>query len=110
MGLNAMLAYAVLMQRREIGVRLVLVATPARIALGVVAIGARTVAAGFDRRRRGSSGPGSAHEVDSVRGVSARSADSGRSTADIRVRRAGGVRRAGPCAPPDRTAVCLRAE
>ncbi len=46
MGLNAMLAYAVLMQRREIGVRLVLGATPARIAIGVVAIGARTVAAG----------------------------------------------------------------
>jgi putative ABC transport system permease protein len=41
-----MLAYAVLMQRREIGVRLVLGATPARIAIGVVAIGARTVVAG----------------------------------------------------------------
>jgi putative ABC transport system permease protein len=46
MGLNAMLAYAVVMQRREIGVRLVLGATPSRIAIGVVAIGARTVAAG----------------------------------------------------------------
>jgi putative ABC transport system permease protein len=46
LGLNAMLASAVLMQRREIGVRLVLGATPARIAIAVVAVGARTVAAG----------------------------------------------------------------
>jgi predicted permease len=46
LGLHAMLAYAVLAQRREIGVRLVLGATPARIAIGVVAVGAQTVAAG----------------------------------------------------------------
>jgi len=46
LGLHAMLAHAVLAQRRDIGVRLVLGATPARIAIGVVAVGAETVAAG----------------------------------------------------------------
>ena len=46
MGLYGMLAYAVVMQRREIGLRLVLGATPARIARGIVAAGARTIAVG----------------------------------------------------------------
>lgn len=46
MGLYATLAYAVIVQRREIGVRLALGATPTRIALDIVAAGARTVAAG----------------------------------------------------------------
>jgi ABC-type antimicrobial peptide transport system permease subunit len=46
MGLYAMLAYAVIAQRREIGVRLVLGATPTRMALDIAAVGGRTVAAG----------------------------------------------------------------
>jgi putative ABC transport system permease protein len=46
MGLYTMLAYSVTAQRREIGVRLVLGATPARIAREIVALGARAVAAG----------------------------------------------------------------
>jgi putative ABC transport system permease protein len=46
MGLYGMLAYAVVMQHREIGLRLVLGATPARIAWVIVATGARTIAAG----------------------------------------------------------------
>jgi putative ABC transport system permease protein len=46
MGLYAMLAYAVIVQRRAIGVRLVLGATPMRIAVDIAAAGARTVAAG----------------------------------------------------------------
>jgi putative ABC transport system permease protein len=45
-GLYAMLAYSVVMQRREIGVRLVLGATAGRIALDIVADGARIIVAG----------------------------------------------------------------
>jgi len=46
LGLYGMLAYAVVMQRREIGVRLVLGATRARIAREIIATGARTVVPG----------------------------------------------------------------
>ncbi len=45
-GLYALLAWSVTGQAREIGVRLVLGATPARIATAVVADGARMIAAG----------------------------------------------------------------
>jgi putative ABC transport system permease protein len=45
-GLYALLAWSVAGQAREIGVRLVLGATPARIATAVVADGARTIVAG----------------------------------------------------------------
>lgn len=45
-GLYGMLAYAVVMQRREIGVRLVLGATPARIARDVILDGSRAITAG----------------------------------------------------------------
>jgi putative ABC transport system permease protein len=45
-GLYAMLAYAVTVRRREIGVRLVLGATPARVAYETIIDGARPIAAG----------------------------------------------------------------
>jgi len=46
LGLYGMLTYAVVLQRRDIGVRLVLGATPLGIAREVLATGARTVAVG----------------------------------------------------------------